>query len=284
VSQYFHDEQSSQRRNDAMLPRKQRYVQVLLCLTPLLVLTLDQTWFPIGIRIVLLGVMLLGLIRWTAAILLILIQVHWYMDSFPRTGLNVTDLILILLTVLSLMILSRLRSAQELTGIRSVSDLLSASIEGVSSATPSTTGPSDSTVSAVAHQHQAGREVIWLLTRSLIILAIAGMLPQWIPAPPNSAAEYGLTASGIRTIQLGLLLFAAWLMLALPLAELRWKRMAAAPAGVWLRSQFVGWYHRDMRAVEKRRRRLHRKSQKAAQRAAKRGHGDDMQSSPNEKV
>ena len=276
MNQSFHDGQSSQLRNDAMLPRKQRYVQILLCLTPLLVLALDQTWFPIGIRIVLAGIMLLGLIRWTAAILLILIQVHWYMDPFPRMVLNSSDLILILLTVMSLMILSRLRSAQELTGIRSASDLLSTSIRGL----PTATDAAGVTASPVAqHRHRSGRELVWMVTRSLFVVALAGMIPQWIPATTNSATEYGLTASGIRTMQLGLLLFAAWLFLALPLAELRWKRMAAAPAGVWLRSQFVGWYHRDMRGIEKKRRRVHRKNQRAAQRATKRSHDSDKHSS-----
>jgi len=55
------------------------------------------------------------------------------------------------------------------------------------------------------------------------------------------------------------MLFAAWILIDLPLKEIHWKQIRRQQAGVWLRSQFAGWFYRDLKAVEQNRRRLQRR-------------------------
>jgi len=240
---------SSDRIPDAMSERKRRYTQAILCLAPAILWLVHNAWFPIGIRIVLAALMILGLIRWTAALVLLVIQFHLYLDlatPFPQDEFEIG---IVLLTIVSMMVISRLRSSQELSGVQSATHLITSAVRGTGLMSPD---ESDSK----STQPYSMREVFWLAARSVMLVAAAGMLLQSVPDHESSVREYGLTANGLQTIQTGLLLFAIWMIVALPLRELHWKRMTPAQAGIWLRSQTVRWLHRDMRAIERRRRRL----------------------------
>lgn len=236
----------------SMSTRKRRYTQSLLILIPLMVWLVQDTWFPIGNRIILTGLLVLGLIRWTAALVLLLIQFHLYLDTPTVPPRDEHEVGIVLLTLVSLMVVSRLRSTQELSGIDSATRLIRSAVSSAES------------VSTDRKADEAGSmtEVLWLAARSVIHIAIAGMLLQSVPRHEDAVREYGLTAYGLQTIQIGLLLTCAWMIVALPARELYWKRMTATQAGIWLRSQTVKWLHRDLRAIERRRRRLRSRQQR----------------------
>ncbi len=235
---------------DDMTGRKRRYAQTILCLTPVMVWLLHNAWFPVGIRIVLGALMLLGFIRWTAALVLLLIQFHLYLDLPTPVPQNEFEIVIVLITIVSLMVLSRLRSSQELSGIQSATHLIRSAVGGA--------GWIADTEESASELKDSGsmREVLWLAARSVVLIAFASMLLQSVPEHESAVREYGLTATGLQTVQIGLLLFCIWVVIALPTRELHWKRMTSAQAGIWLRSQTVSWLHRDMRAIERRRRRL----------------------------
>ena len=206
-----------------------------------------------------LAMLLLGLIRWSAAILLILIQLDLYL-TVPAMGAirEPPGLIIAFLAVVLLMLLSQLRSAQELTGIRSATQLLMSA--GTALRNPETQTSSDRVEEA---NHEPAFETLSMTVRSLLLVLAAGLLLITFSEDRGSVRQIGLTPTGLRTLQIGLVLFTGYIALTLPLSELRWKRLTRAQAGVYLRSRFASWLHRDLRAVERRRRNLRKKQARA---------------------
>jgi hypothetical protein len=223
-----------------------------MCVSPILIWLLQNPFFPSAMRLMFLAMLLLGLIRWSAAILLIFIQLDLYL-SVPAMGAirEPPGLIIAFLAVVLLMLLSRLRSAQELTGIRSATQLLAAA--GTALLNPEAQ-------SSLDHNEEAddatATETLWIAIRTLLLVLAAGLLLIMFPEDRGSVRQFGLTPTGLRTLQIGLILFTGYIALTLPLNELRWKRLTPAQAGVYLRSRFAGWLHRDLRAVERRRRKI----------------------------
>lgn len=205
------------------------------------------------------AMLLLGLIRWSAAILLILIQLDLYL-TVPAMGAirEPPGLIIAFLAVVLLMLLSRLRSAQELTGIHSATQLLLSA--GTALLNPETQTSSDQVEEA---NHAPAFEALSITVRTLLLVLAAGLLLIMFPEDRGSVRQFGITPTGLRTLQIGLILFTGYIALTLPLSELRWKRLTLAQAGVYLRSRFAGWLHRDLRAVERRRRKLRKKQARA---------------------
>lgn len=246
---------------DPMGARKRRYAVMIVLLTLLHLWLIQNPYFPSGTRLILIAVTLLGLVRWTAAILLLLIQVDLALyESTWRVSREPPMLLIAVGTVTLLMILSRLRSAQELTGVRGAAELLRSS-----GGRPDTAGEE--------RREQSGsgaEEPLWVTGLSLTLVLAAGLLLQIVPIDQTSVREYGLTPAGMRAIRLGLFLFTAWLLIALPLGEWRWRQLTPDQAGVYLRTHFVSWLHRDLRAVERRKRRLNNKRLRALRRASRR--------------
>lgn len=252
--------------------RKRRYTAATVCLTLLLIWLLQNPYFPSAIRLILIAVALLGLIRWTAAIVLVLVQTDLALfESGWRAGGQPPALIIAVGTVALLMVLSRLRSAQELTGVRSIVQLLSAM-----AGRPPVASDDKDAESTRQNRHAGAEEPLWITFLSLCMVLAAGQLLQLVPVDRLSVREYGLTPTGLRTIQLGLILFTTWILLTLPLTELRWRRLTPNQAGLYLRTHFVSWLHRDLRAVERRKRRLKNKRLRQFRRAARSASGQAL--------
>ena len=162
------------------------------------------------------------------------------------------------LAVVLLMLLSRLRSAQELTGIRSATQLLMSA--GATLLNSETQTSSDRVEEA---SHAPAFEALSITVRSLLFVLAAGLLLIMFSEDRGSVRQFGLTPTALRTLQIGLILFTGYIALTLPLSELRWKRLTPAQAGVYLRCRFAGWLHRDLRAVERRRQKLRKKQARA---------------------
>jgi len=241
--------------DDVMGSRKRRYTIVIMCVSPILIWLLQNPFFPSAMRLMFLAMLLLGLIRWSAAILLILIQLDLYL-TVPAMGAirEPPGLIIAFLTVGLLMLLSRLRSAQELTGIRSATQLIAAA--GTALLNPEAQSSLDRDED---EEHAPASETLWIAVRTFLLVLAAGLLLIMFPEERRSVRQFGLTPTGLRTLQIGLILFTGYIMLTLPLSELRWKRLTPDQAGVYLRSRFAGWLHRDLRAVERRRQKLRKK-------------------------
>ncbi|MCP4857428.1 MAG: hypothetical protein GY903_23335, partial [Fuerstiella sp.] len=96
--------------------------------------------------------------------------------------------------------------------------------------------------------------------------ALAFFLMSFVPMDTtftglNTIREFRLRPSGYRVLMSGLLLFSVFLLAWLIINEGVWRRLSAAQAGVYVRSVFLKWLHRDLRMVTKRRlkRRLKRR-------------------------
>lgn len=247
---------------DAMAAAKRRYTFIVAGTGAVLILLIQNPFFPLAMRLMFLAMVMLGLIRWSAAILLVLIQLDLYI-SVPAFGAyqEPPGLIIAFVTIILLAALSRLRSSQELTGIRSATELITSTVRSVVSPGPLSPGESDQDTS-----QGSAAETFWIAARSLAFVLLAAGLLQLYPLDRDSVRDYGLTPAGLRSLQIGLLLFTGYILLTLPLTELQWKRLTPDQAGIYLRSRFTGWIHRDLRAVERRRRRLRKKQARARRR------------------
>jgi len=240
---------------DTMGNRKLRYTMAVICIGLVMTWLLQNPFFPAAVRLMCFAILLLGLIRWSAAILLILIQLDLYIRT-PALGTTQEPpgLMIAFLTVVLLMLLSRLRSSQELTGIRSATQLLTSA--GSVLLNP---GKRPFPIHAEEQGGVAAVEILAMALRSLLFVLGAGSLLLLFPEERGSVQQFGLTPSGLRTLEIGLVVFTCYILLTLPLSELKWKQLTPDQAGIYLRSRFAGWLHRDLRAVERKRRRLQRK-------------------------
>ena len=157
---------------DPMGARKLRYTIAILCISPILIWQLQNPDSAFVLRLVFSGMLLLGLIRWSAAFLLFLIQLDLYLTtSALRDPREPPALIITFFCVILLMLLSRLRSSQELTGVRSIAQLLSAAVKaGLQPAEPPIPIRGDET------NNTAGREMLGIATRALILVLGAGLI------------------------------------------------------------------------------------------------------------
>lgn len=239
---------------DPMGARKTGYVIAILCFSLVLIWLIQNPFSATAMQLVFAGTLIVGLIRWSAAILLVLIQLDVYLTTFgSEDSTEPPGLILAFCCVVLLMLLSRLNSAQELTGVRSVTQLLrgaanawTQSAEGPAGTQNETTDPS------------VGPELVGIASRALLLVIGTVLLLFLFPVKQSSVREFGMTPSGMRTVSIGLVLFTVYLVLTLPFSEIRWKRLTPDQAGLYLHSRLICWLHRDLRSVERHRRRLHR--------------------------
>ena len=239
---------------DSMATRKLRYTIAIMCVSPILIWQLQNPFSASAARLIFLGILLLGLIWWSAAFLLCLIQLDLYLTNTEiGSSREPPGLIIAFCCVVLLMLLSRLRSSQELTGVRSITQLLRAAMNAWSQPAKAPSPIDDDKTNAATV-----RELMGIATRALLLVLGAGLLLEMLPIEQSSVREVGLTPTGLRTISIGLVLFTGYLVLTLPLSEVRWRRLTPDQADIYLRSRLVCWLHRDLRAVERYQRRLRR--------------------------
>ena len=240
---------------DPMAARKRRYTVALLCVGLFLVLQLQNPDFSFSMRLIFVGTLLLGLVRWSAAVLLILIQLDLYLTAAALgDAREPPGLIIGFCCVVLLMIVSRLRSSQEFTGIRTHVQLLSASVKIWLPPVERTSAIPDQDV-----QTGWGLEMLSITSRALILVVGAVILLATFPPDQLSVEKIGLTPAGLHALSIGLVLFAGYFVMTLSVSEIRWRCMTPDQAGICLHSQFLGWLHRDLRKFRHCRRGLQHK-------------------------
>ncbi len=229
---------------------KRADTRILIVLACVLVWLVQDSGISSLARIIVIGLLLLGLVRWTAALLLVLFQLHLYFGTAYGSTLSNSP-VMVQAVLVTLMSLSRLRSCQELTGVESVAALLMSAV-GRAAARSATSESEDEERSGGPRVAWRG-ELLWMAVVGMILTGTAGMVLQWFPERPESVGLYGLTPSGLRAIQIGLLLFAVWLPVSLVVSEGHWKHLRPRQARLWLRSRLLEQHHRELKAIERRR-------------------------------
>ena len=201
------------------------------------------------------------------AVVLILIQLDLYLThSAVGNTREPPALIITFFCVVLLMLLSRLRSSQELSGVRSITQLLRAVVKSWSQPGKELIPVHDEKPDAAA-----GRELPGIAARTLLLILGARILLVMLPMEQSSVQQVGLSPAGLRTISIGLVLFIGYVVLTLPLSELRWRHLTTDQAGIYLRTRLICWLHQDLRAVERYQRHLRRKRARQLRRAEKNG-------------
>jgi len=236
--------EAGQDRLDPMLSDKIRSIVTLGIAGGFLVLLFRNPWIPSAIRLLFAIALLLGLVRSSAAILLVLVQIDLALieNDLPFQISLVLNVATTLMTVLLLMAACRLRSAQELTGSLSYRRAFG-----------SLWGGSRSLAERRAAE-PVGAEGISVMTWlwSMLLMSVSGLMLVVFPEQSLSVMEYGLTPVGMRCLQIGIVLVIWYAVLTIPLSELWWRRLSPDQAGMYLRSLFLGWSHRDFRMVVRR--------------------------------
>ena len=215
----------------------------------------------LSLKFFFLAILVLTLRRWTGALLLALLQIHLFfleprvVDSDGAAG----EFVWVMATVLLVMAVSRFRTLQEKDEHSTVRRLLSSL-----STRAANTNEHDS--SAMPRHFRSailtlGRSVLLLVACSLVALDVMSLVPpDRTITGLNTVREFRLRPSGYRVIMSGLLLFSAFVLGWLVINEGVWRRLSPSQAGIYLRSVFLKWLHRDLRMLTKRRLKLRRRT------------------------
>ena len=111
-------------------------------------------------------------------------------------------------------------------------------------------------------------QVFIQLVKASAIIAFSAYAASYLLAsePLNPRAtgftirEYRLIPSGYRVIMLSLKIFSIVLVSWIAVNEIVWRSLSPKQAGVYLRSTFLNWIHRDFAMVVKRRLKKRRKN------------------------
>jgi len=260
--------QASDPRHDPLMLRKQQYALTMIAVAALLMIQLQNPWIPTAMRVIFVAAVLLGFLRWSAAILLALIQLDLLLGEPPRaeSAQQVLCMVTSFLTIVLIMTVSRLRSAQELTGVRTIRQLLRSTLFSLLNPDPDLQSAHD------ARNSQglvSGAAVFRTCTKVLILMLAAGTLLLLFPEDTGSGRQLGLTSPALRVIQIGLVLFTLYFACLVLPGEFRWRRLTRHQAGIYLRSLYVGWAHRDLRMIVRHRLRRRRRNARLRRRDAR---------------
>lgn len=106
-------------------------------------------------------------------------------------------------------------------------------------------------------------EFLTLAIRVVIPILTAFFLLWIVPPRRDSIMEYGLISTGLRTISIGGLLFAALVVLRVLLVPFEQRGESRNQAGVYLRSVVTHWWYNDLARITKRQVRHRRKQKKS---------------------
>lgn len=216
-----------------------------------------------SLALVFLALLLLSVKRWTGALLLSLVLLHLY-EFDPQDQLVLiesTSLLWVFFAVMLVVAVSRYRTLQE-HGRQS----MTAAFGHVWQATANVDrAAADRLVDNL-------KQIIIQLVKVTLVIAmcatVASFLLASVPLIPDSSGftrrEYKLVPTGYRIIVLGLKLFCIALVSWIAVNELIWRNLSQKQAGVYLRSTFLVWIHRDFRMVLKRQMKLRRKKSRVS--------------------
>lgn len=99
-----------------------------------------------------------------------------------------------------------------------------------------------------------GIRTLWGMGVRVVLAVLAAMwLLAWVPVDPSSVVDVRLTPYGERALRLGLWLTGVYGVAFALLEAWCWWRLSPSQARIYLSSSLVGWLHRDLRMIIKRR-------------------------------
>lgn len=234
----------------AAAPRLWQLVYFLLTVT--FTFMLLSTLFPrieirLPLTLIVLALLLLSLKRWTGVLFLLVLQLHAFSSERPLPP-SVTSVSFVwgLIGVGLVLVVSRYRTLQERDG-QSVFHSLGALVSAVR--TPS--------VPEVQLLTENLRQIAWQLLKAALMIVVCGVAAAWllssVPLQMSSIREVGLQPAGHRLIILSLKLFIIALVSWIAINEIAWRSLSRSQAGIYVRSTFLNWIHRDLRMVVARR-------------------------------
>ncbi|MEZ6130920.1 MAG: hypothetical protein R3C59_19800 [Planctomycetaceae bacterium] len=208
----------------------------------------DDVSLPL--RLIFLAVLVLTLNRWTAAVLLGLIQVQLLFLEPPAVGViaHIGGFLWIMLTLLLVLVVSRYRTLQDRThsaGFAAIRHLFGHGLNR----------------SRTEAEHEwfnlltALKNLLSGVLKIAVCATVAAVVLNAFPVNPvpgerlYTYREFSLIPSGYRLIRLSLTLFAVFLVSWIVINESVWRRLSPRQASVYLRSTFLNWVHRDLRMV-----------------------------------
>mgnify|MGYP006928168716 FL=1 len=215
---------------------------------------LQWTLFPrveirLPVTLILMALLLLlTLKRWTGAIFLCILQLHAFFAEAPQRPMDASAASFpwLFLAVALIVMVSRYRTLQERDNqsvISSLGTLLSTFRK-----------PESANVQLIIRNL---RKILLQLVMAAGVVTFCAVAASWllasVPLLPNTIREVGLNPSGYRLIILGLKLFSVAFVSWIAINELVWRSLSRSQAGIYLRSTFLSWIHRDFRMVVKRR-------------------------------
>lgn len=217
---------------------------------------------PIGLALQLLfiALLVLALKRWTAAMVLALVQIPLFLTTSARwnTVPTVDEVLIAFQLVLMLALISRLHSPA------GASSSILKTLKLVLGRREQKVQQREQNLRVFS---QAVRHFLFstlsLVGAMLAVTLLAAFILQLVPMDPEFRAYsrrwFRILPTGFRLIMLGGLLFICVLVSWVVVAEVNFRRLSVREASMYLRSQLVGWLHRDFRMVVRRHRRQKRK-------------------------
>lgn len=211
-----------------------------------------------AVKLIFAALLVLTLKRWTAAILLALVQAilfHLEQPFFAPLSL-VSGLIWIGLTTSILIVVSRYRTLQEINHASVLKTL--PQLRGAWQSDPADERRIRDNLSSLRMQ----------TIKTLMVIGgcaiVASILLKLLPfygrgADFNAVREFRLQPGGFRVIMSGLSLFVIFLPIWILVNEIVWRTKSSRQASVYLRSVLLKWLHRDLRMVARKRVKQRRK-------------------------
>lgn len=242
-------------------------VNRILTFTAVLLIGFHVSWtvFPpdtigLALQLLFLALLVLAMNRWTAAMVFALAQVplflasSWRWRTVPTAGELSVSLQLILIVALICRMhspvgasYSVMKTIKLLLGNGKLDDKHRTQILN----------------SAAVAVRQFFVSTVGLTGVMVAVTLLASFVLQFVPMEPAFRAitprVYGLTPTAFRLITLGGILFICVLVTWIVVAEVNFRRLSMREASMYLRSQLLGWLHRDFRMVVRRHRRKKRK-------------------------
>lgn len=242
-------------------------VNRMLTFASVLLLGFHVSWtvFPLdtiglALQLLFMALLVLALNRWTAAMVLALVQVPLFLATSIRWKPvpTIDEALIALQLILIVAMISRLHSPAG----TSFSTLKTLKLLFRKSELSSKQREHNLSVVSQAVRHFLTSTLL-LVGTMLVVTMLAAFILQLIPMDSRSrVASQGwslLKPPWFRLIMLGTLLFICVLVSWVFVAEVNFRRLSVREASMYLRSQLVGWLHRDFRMVVRKHRRKKRK-------------------------
>lgn len=203
--------------------------------------------FRLPLTLMVLALLLLTLKRWTGVLFLCVLQLHAFVTEGARFPTEASvSFVWGLMCVALVVVVSRYRTLQERDN-QSVFFSLGKAISTVRK-------PALPEVQILADNLL---KIVWQLVKTALMITVCAVVAYWllssVPLDLNAVSQVGLQPTGHRLIVLALKLFIIALVSWIAVNEIVWRSLSRKQAGIYVRSTFLNWIHRDFRMVVARR-------------------------------